>query len=157
MLGYSTQEMRQIGNRFRICRLLLLKTQADIAKETELPGGYIDLIEKGIVVPEPAIVSFLSRKYGLNLTWLIYGEDRIFYKKTRKVPRFAHEVDQSGYYKTKEFQNCIKLLEEISRMDLEKKDVRNIRFFQELINNYDNLRDKHISRKVVPFPTKKTL
>jgi hypothetical protein len=134
VIGNCIQYKKDIGNRFRIFRQLVLKTRGEFADEASLPEEYITQIEWGTVIPGILSIEYFYKEYGLNLTWLISGEENIFYKMGPKTPRHAYQLDRTLDYRDPQFSQYLKVVKEmqipevkedvISLMKLIKKDYR---------------------------------
>jgi len=150
-LGF-TKNMQRIGERFRIFRLLVLRSRKHFSLVSGINEGYLEYFEKGLLLPETVLLATFSRGYGLNLTWLIFGEEGIFYKKVSGIPGFAYEVDRTGFYKTKEFRELFPILETLCSFDLTPDELHHIETLSELIDEYATLETFGLNRKVIRMP-----
>jgi len=66
--------MRSIGRRFRQFREAQGMSQKEMAGVCTLTQASITNFEKGRVIPAVRHLLRLSRRFGLNIPWLLYGE-----------------------------------------------------------------------------------
>jgi transcriptional regulator with XRE-family HTH domain len=86
------RKREEIGERFRIFRLLLQKSQEDFSNETLREMSEIQRIENGTFIPDIEFIGYFCDEYGLNIIWLVYGKENIFYKETTKTPRHLYDL-----------------------------------------------------------------
>jgi len=73
--------MRLIGRRFREFREAQGMNQKEMAGVCTLTQSSITHFEKGRVIPGVRHLLRLSRRFGLNIPWLLYGESSKPWKK----------------------------------------------------------------------------
>jgi transcriptional regulator with XRE-family HTH domain len=103
---------RDMGERFRIFRELIGKTLEQLAKETALTVEFLSQLESGEFIPWLVFFEYFYREYGLNLTWMTNGKEKIFFKKGPRTPGFAYELDQKLDYKDPAFTGIIALMQD---------------------------------------------
>jgi hypothetical protein len=104
---------KEIGNRFRIFRQLVLRTRTEFAEEASLPEEYIAQIEWGTVLPGILSTEFFYKEYGLSITWLVSGEGNIFYKHGTRTPRHAYSIDKKLHYEDPEFHQYLGVVKQL--------------------------------------------
>ena len=109
---------KEIGDRFRIFRQLVLKSRAEFANEASLPEDYIAQIEWGTVIPGLLSIEYYYKEYGLNLTWLVSGDGNIFYKKGPRTPHHAFQIDSKWDYRDAEFQEYLAIVKQMNVSEL---------------------------------------
>ncbi|MCM3634970.1 helix-turn-helix domain-containing protein [Paenibacillus camelliae] len=65
-----------IGERVKHVRELVKLTQQQFANEIEISQGRLSEIEKNKCKPSAETLISLSKKYDINLNWLLLGEGR---------------------------------------------------------------------------------
>jgi len=71
-------ELKEIGNRVVAIRKELHMLQKDFAKEMEISGGSLSEIEAGNAKPRYELLYNISRKYNVNLYYLLHGKGEMF-------------------------------------------------------------------------------
>jgi transcriptional regulator with XRE-family HTH domain len=147
MIENSNRYKKEIGDRFRIFRQLVLKTKREFANESSLPEDYIAQIEWGDVLPGILSIEYFCKEYGLNLTWLVTGEDRIFSRMGPRTPRHAYQIDRVMDYKDPEFKECITVVSQMRIPEVKEdliaimKQIRND--YQQFFKYYENQNITH--------------
>jgi transcriptional regulator with XRE-family HTH domain len=78
---------KDIGNRFRLFRETIKKTQAQLAEELDIYQSTITNIECGKTFPRIWYLKLFNRKYSLNSNWLITGQENMILRKDQKFPQ----------------------------------------------------------------------
>jgi transcriptional regulator with XRE-family HTH domain len=75
---------KAMGKRFKQFRELIGKSKQELADEAEealIMDERINLFEKGAIIPDIIFIRYFTEEYGLNLTWLVKGSGKPFFKK----------------------------------------------------------------------------
>jgi transcriptional regulator with XRE-family HTH domain len=148
----GTTFTRRVGRRFAIFRCSVLKSQKDFALETGLSEEYIESFEKGLVIPNTLLLAHFFREYGLNVTWLLFGVEKIFYKKSKRVPPFVYRMDRIMHYNSVEFKENLEFLEDVRRLELDEREIQSIKTMDQLRRQYENLKEKSENANIIRFP-----
>jgi transcriptional regulator with XRE-family HTH domain len=79
---------KAMGKRFKQFRELIGKSKKELAEDAEeslIMDERINLLEKGAIIPDIIFIRYFTEEYGLNLTWLVKGTGKPFFKKGRKT------------------------------------------------------------------------
>lgn len=71
-------ELKEIGNRLVAVRKELHMLQKDFAKEMEISGGSLSEIEAGNAKPRYELLYNITKKYKVNLYYLLHGKGEMF-------------------------------------------------------------------------------
>lgn len=71
-------ELKEIGNRLVAIRKELHMLQKDFAKEMEISGGSLSEIEAGNAKPRYDLLYNITKKYNVNLYYLLHGKGEKF-------------------------------------------------------------------------------
>jgi transcriptional regulator with XRE-family HTH domain len=87
-----------MGKRFKLFRQLVEKSRREMASELNQTPDYISGIEEGNVLPTIDEILKLYISYGLNGSWLYFGNVNIFRDKGPKTPDHAFIIGMLAQY-----------------------------------------------------------
>lgn len=134
---------KEIGDRFRIFRQLVLKTRREFADEASLPEEYIAQIEWGAVIPGILSIEYYYKEYGLNLTWLVSGDGNIFYKKGPRTPHHAYQIDTKMDYRDAEFQEYLAIVKQMQIPEMKQDLISMMKHIKDDYQPYFDYYERH--------------
>lgn len=84
-LNKSRDLRKDVGERFKAVRQLVDKSRKEIASDLEEPVSRIKSIEKGEAFPGFVFFDYLYHQYGVNVNWLVSGNEDVFLRKRSKA------------------------------------------------------------------------
>lgn len=111
-----------IGCRFNIFRRLVAKSIIEFSSEASLPLDLLTGLEKDRDV-NPGILDFkyFCDRYGLNMTWLLTGKGKIFFKKGMKTPLFAFMTDEIVEYNPNAYDKFLAVINDGNKSQMQKE------------------------------------
>jgi len=82
----TPDSLKPAGERFRLFRQSILKTQSELAEEMDSHQALITSYERGIRFPPTDLLILMSNKYGLSIDWLLLGQgEMLMVKKLEEI------------------------------------------------------------------------
>ena len=119
---------KAMGKRFKQFRELIGKSKKELAEEAEealIMDERINLLEKGAIIPDIIFIQYFTEEYGLNLTWLIKGTGKPFFKKGRKTRPGVYTLTMENGIDSPIIQEIIRLNREAKVRDFPKYKPQN--------------------------------
>jgi transcriptional regulator with XRE-family HTH domain len=83
---------QEMGIRFKQFRAAIGKSKQELAEEANIMEARIKWFENGTIIPDIIFIQYFTDNYGLNLTWLVKGTGKAFFKKGEKTPQYVYRV-----------------------------------------------------------------
>jgi hypothetical protein len=123
-----------IGRRFNLFRRLAAKSMIEFSSEASLPIDLLtDFENDGSANPGILDFKYFCEHYGLNLTWLLTGQGKIFYRNAYKIPFFAHFANEIIEYTPQAYEKILALIED-NQKGLIKKEKELMGLCNTIIN-----------------------
>jgi transcriptional regulator with XRE-family HTH domain len=119
---------KAMGKRFKQFRELIGKSKKELAEEAEealIMDERINLLEKGAIIPDIIFIQYFTEEYGLNLTWLIKGTGKPFFKKGRKTRPGVYALTMENGINSPIIQEIIRLNRQAKVKDFPKTRPQN--------------------------------
>jgi transcriptional regulator with XRE-family HTH domain len=119
---------KAMGQRFKQFRELIGKSKKELADEAEealIMDERINLFEKGAIRPDIIFIQYFTEEYGLNLTWLVKGTGKPFFKKGRKTRPGIYTLSMEHGMDSPLIQEIIRLNRQSKVQDFPKHIPKN--------------------------------
>jgi transcriptional regulator with XRE-family HTH domain len=119
---------KAMGKRFKQFRELIGKSKQELADEAEealIMDERINLFEKGAIIPGIIFIRYFTEEYGLNLTWLVKGTGKPFFKKGRKTRPGVYTLSMESDMDSPLIQEIIRLNRQAKVQDFPKPRPQN--------------------------------
>ncbi len=98
------------------------KSIIEFSSEASLPIDLLTNFENdGIANPGILYFKYFCEHYGLNLTWLLTGQGKIFYRNAYKTPFFAHLAGEIIEYNPQTYEKILAVIEDNQKGRLKKE------------------------------------
>lgn len=136
-------ELKEIGERLVAIRKELHMLQKDFAKELEISGGSLSEIEAGNAKPRYEMIYNLTKKFNVNIYYLLHGKGEMFIPEDIEsyigAKKYGPDTEQwlknfLFYFNESEMLRYA-MMSHFSRFFLENKDVIELSLNKSHINN----------------------